>query len=664
MVAYSTVALGAVVAAVGYVYLRQPSDPDVHPAVLRQQSDVSFVRQPGESAVYRAKATPHGLPLLGETPAGLPPLRDWWHPTAALPDKAFLHMQVSGGAEPTFVNLPYATFRNRLHHVAAGLHATLGPTPRRVALMLAPSVEWLLAYYALLRLGHAVIPVSPDCPPADLVAALQAAQADTLVLPAQVPVAIHDVLTTATHLITVPLPPTEGEPVDLVSVGLPLHCTTWPETEADASTQPAGDDLPAPPMADQVAHIQLTMEGDGNWRAMAATHHQLTIITATVARSLFPARVALAPTDRYLAAAPFTDPVALALVHAISQSGGSVVVGTFPTAEAVSAAAYLSRPTVIRLAPSLYQGLYAALLDHIDRYATLEAQLCRASLRRKHALVAAGRLVTSSFYDLVYFRHFREALGGDVRVLVADGAAATRGAADFFRAVLACQVLLTRGVPATGSLTSATVWGDYAEPFGPHAGAPVPSLEVKLVRASEQSDDDEPAGELYIRGPGVFHPLATHVDPAAWCPTGQQARMLPNCTLQLVGKSVTLPSGATVDLDSVENVLRASPYVTQVAVYAPQTGGPLRAAVVPHHAALYAWAKRTTTRYALATVAQNPAVLAEILTDLKRVAAEFHLPAEAVPGSLVLSTTPFTTANGLLTPDETVDRTRIQTRFG
>lgn len=38
-------------------------DPDTHPFLLARQSSPSYVRQPGESAVYRSQETPHGYPL-------------------------------------------------------------------------------------------------------------------------------------------------------------------------------------------------------------------------------------------------------------------------------------------------------------------------------------------------------------------------------------------------------------------------------------------------------------------------------------------------------------------------------------------------------------------------------------------------------------------------
>ena len=49
------------------VYLLYPlfyyTEPDTHPMLLARQSSNSYVRQPGESAIYRSLETPHGYTL-------------------------------------------------------------------------------------------------------------------------------------------------------------------------------------------------------------------------------------------------------------------------------------------------------------------------------------------------------------------------------------------------------------------------------------------------------------------------------------------------------------------------------------------------------------------------------------------------------------------------
>ncbi|KAJ3333529.1 hypothetical protein HDU76_007059 [Blyttiomyces sp. JEL0837] len=58
-----TISLSAVIAVLGYAIATSGSDPDVHPAHLRQQSDVGRTRIRGETAILRNKITPHGTAL-------------------------------------------------------------------------------------------------------------------------------------------------------------------------------------------------------------------------------------------------------------------------------------------------------------------------------------------------------------------------------------------------------------------------------------------------------------------------------------------------------------------------------------------------------------------------------------------------------------------------
>lgn len=56
---YSSVFLAAIVLFVAWV-VYDTQDADTHPLLLARQSQASYVRQPGESAIYRSPETPHG----------------------------------------------------------------------------------------------------------------------------------------------------------------------------------------------------------------------------------------------------------------------------------------------------------------------------------------------------------------------------------------------------------------------------------------------------------------------------------------------------------------------------------------------------------------------------------------------------------------------------
>lgn len=84
----STLLILVVIALLTYP-LFTSKDPDTHPFLLARQAQIAPVRQPGESAVYRAIDIPHGYPLragLSIKDAGVPrwsggrpgDLRDIW----------------------------------------------------------------------------------------------------------------------------------------------------------------------------------------------------------------------------------------------------------------------------------------------------------------------------------------------------------------------------------------------------------------------------------------------------------------------------------------------------------------------------------------------------------------------------------------------------------
>jgi hypothetical protein len=47
-----------------FLSIRDAPSPDVHPLLLTSQSDCARVRNPGETAIYRASSSAHGMPLM------------------------------------------------------------------------------------------------------------------------------------------------------------------------------------------------------------------------------------------------------------------------------------------------------------------------------------------------------------------------------------------------------------------------------------------------------------------------------------------------------------------------------------------------------------------------------------------------------------------------
>jgi hypothetical protein len=57
--AYTTLLVVTLLGFVGWV-IYDTQDSDTHPLLLARQAQASYVRQPGESAIYRSPEHPHG----------------------------------------------------------------------------------------------------------------------------------------------------------------------------------------------------------------------------------------------------------------------------------------------------------------------------------------------------------------------------------------------------------------------------------------------------------------------------------------------------------------------------------------------------------------------------------------------------------------------------
>jgi hypothetical protein len=56
---YSTLLTFGIIGYLGWV-IYDTADADTHPLLLARQAQASYVRQPGESAIFRSPETPHG----------------------------------------------------------------------------------------------------------------------------------------------------------------------------------------------------------------------------------------------------------------------------------------------------------------------------------------------------------------------------------------------------------------------------------------------------------------------------------------------------------------------------------------------------------------------------------------------------------------------------
>ena len=156
-----TVVLGVILVTYLIYPLFFAQDPDTHPLLLARQATASYIRQPGESPVYRALDSPHGSPLRSglnvkdpEAPkwaSGLDgDLRDVW--------KQALKGRAEGDAEPLRIIsvMGQQTTEHKLKDLMRDIHVIGGFFDgngiKRVAIYLPNSIELLVAFFGRVAL--------------------------------------------------------------------------------------------------------------------------------------------------------------------------------------------------------------------------------------------------------------------------------------------------------------------------------------------------------------------------------------------------------------------------------------------------------------------------------------------------------------------------------
>ena len=159
----------------------------------------------------------------------------------------------------------------------------------------------------------------------------------------------------------------------------------------------------------------------------------------------------------------------------------------------------------------------------------------------------------------------------DLKVTLSGGMALTEDAAKAWQALTHCPVSEGYGLTETSPVATGNPGG--AQQLGT-IGVPVPSTEVRVVDADNQSLGFDEPGELCIRGPQVMQgywqrPDATAeaIDTEGWFFTGDVAVIQPDGYLRIVDrkKDMIVVSGFNVYPNELEDVVSKHPGVLECA---------------------------------------------------------------------------------------------------
>ena len=240
--------------------------------------------------------------------------------------------------------------------------------------------------------------------------------------------------------------------------------------------------------------------------------------------------------------------------------------------DTVAETLYEIAPTFVFTVPRYLQKFAAHLLVGIDASSRLKRAAYRTALalgrRAARARGAGGRSTSARAMAAIarglVFRWLLEKVGfARVRLLLSSGAPLPPAVAVLWQAwgVNLCEAY---GQTETGGALVSGQRGPYPPPGD--VGVPAPNIELVLG----------PGGEVLVRGPDLFAgywrdaeaTAATYCD--GWLTTGDLAERLADGAIRLVDRKKDIlitAGGKNVSPSQIETCLRASPYISEAAVF-------------------------------------------------------------------------------------------------
>lgn len=223
------------------------------------------------------------------------------------------------------------------------------------------------------------------------------------------------------------------------------------------------------------------------------------------------------------------------------------------------------RPTLLLSVPRFYEKVYASIINSADQFSFFKRLLFRAALRigkqhqqRKSPFTSLLR----PLFDRLVFAKVRAKLGGNLRLLVAGGAALPPHLAEFF---LALKLPISEGYGLTE--TSPVIATNPIDQIRiGTVGRPLPDLQVKTAED----------GEILVKGPSVMvgyykNEEATRAafDEQGWFRTGDIG-VLEAGYLRIVERKkniLVLTTGKNVAPFPIESALAQSAFISQAILF-------------------------------------------------------------------------------------------------
>jgi long-chain acyl-CoA synthetase len=445
--------------------------------------------------------------------------------------------------------------------IEATAHALRAQGIRRqsaVALWAPNSVDWVVAYFGIVRAGALVVPIDQQTTAGAAAAVLEHSSPAML-------------LTTAAHCAELG-DAGRGHATYVIDgdSGNPQSWLRWREG--------GPGELPAPRRED-LAALLYTSGTTGTPKAVPLTHGNL----AANAAALCEANL-IGPRDRVLVPLPLhhTYPCTVGVITVLAK-GAAVVFPSGISGPEITTCAREAAVTVLLAVPRLCEALWESVRATVERRGERTARTFHRLLR----LSMRVRRLTGLHAGKWLFRPVHERLGAGLDLIGCGGAKLDPELAWRLEG-LGWTVLTGYGLTETSPVLT---FNDRSHTRLGTEGRPLHGVELEIRREPSQEQ-----GEIVARGPSVFSGYRGNEEATAaaftadgWFRTGDLGWLDREGYLHVVGRSkelIVLADGKKVFPDELEKIYGALDFLREIAIL--EHGGKLAALIVPDEEAIRA----------------------------------------------------------------------------
>ncbi|KAG0144613.1 hypothetical protein CROQUDRAFT_47089 [Cronartium quercuum f. sp. fusiforme G11] len=329
------------------------------------------------------------------------------------------------------------------------------------------------------------------------------------------------------------------------------------------------------------------------------------------------------------------------------------------------------KPTIMVGVPAVWELIRKGILAKVKASGKLKERVFSGALMlKKSSLPFIGGLM-----DTVVFKQVREQTGGRLRYVLSGGAALSRETQEFLSNAL---VTVLQGYGLTESCGMCAILPPNFMQYGA-VGAPVPSIEVKLVDVPDanyfSTNTPFPQGEVWIRGPSVTKGYFKRDDVTkesitedGWFKTGDIAQWNPDGTLAIIDRKknlIKLAGGEYIALEKLESVYKSCSLVNNLCVHADAAANRPMAIILPHEKNLAVFCAETGLGGGreFSQLCQDAKVQEVILKELNEMGKKAGFKPLEMLQCVILSDGEWTPENGCVTAAQKLNRREILHRF-